>query len=184
MATSSTRGHAPGWQAADFELEGVDGGRHRLADLRGPNGTVVMFICNHCPYVRAVIGDVVKEMAALRQAGIGAVAVMPNDTISHPDDSLDNMKVFARENALGFPYVIDSTQAVAKAYDAACTPEFFGFDKDLKLRYHGRIAETRAAQPVPAARRDLLEAMRAVAAGREPAGEQVPSIGCSIKWKR
>jgi peroxiredoxin len=184
MATTSTvSGHKQGWQAAEFALDGIDGKRHRLSELRGPKGTVVMFICNHCPYVKAVIGDVVKEMEQLKKEGVSAVAVMSNDTANYPADSFENMAAFARLHAFAFPYVIDRTQEVARAYDAVCTPEFFGFDKDLKLQYHGRIAEMRGTSAVPGARRELLEAMRAVAAGTPAPKEQVPSMGCSIKWK-
>ncbi len=184
MATASLSGHPLGWQAADFELDGVDGKRHRLSALRGPKGTVVMFICNHCPYVRAVIGDVVKEMELLKAEGVSAIAVMPNDTASYPADSFENMKAFAAQHRFGFPYVIDRTQEVARAYDAVCTPEYFGFDKDLRLQYHGRIAEMRGTAPVAGARRELLDAMRAIAAGKPAPKEQVPSIGCSIKWRQ
>jgi peroxiredoxin len=179
----SMSGHALGWQAAPFELEGVDGRRYSLEAVRGPKGTVVMFICNHCPYVKAVIADVVREMAQLKAEGVGAIAVMSNDTANYPADSFDNMKAFAAQHGFGFPYVIDRTQGVAKAYDAVCTPEFFGFDKDLKLQYHGRIAEMRGTSPVRGARRELLEAMRAVAAGKPVPQDQEPAMGCSIKWK-
>jgi peroxiredoxin len=179
----SMSGHALGWQAAGFEMEGVDGKHHSLADARGPKGTVVMFICNHCPYVKAVIADIVKEVAQLKQDGIGAIAVMSNDPVVSPGDSFDNMKAFAKQHALNFPYVVDRTQQVARDYDAVCTPEFFGFDKDMKLQYHGRIAEMRGSTPVPGARRELLEAMRAIAAGKAAPKEQSPAIGCSIKWK-
>jgi peroxiredoxin len=183
MATSTVSGPKAGWQASDFELEGVDGKRYRLADVRGPKGAVVMFICNHCPYVKAVMPDIVKEMAELKKEGIGAIAIMSNDTANYPADSFENMKAFAKQHGFGFPYVIDRTQDVAKAYDAVCTPEFFGFDKDMKLAYHGRAVEMRGTNPVPGAPRELLEAMRAVAAGKPAPKEQVPAIGCSIKWK-
>lgn len=172
-----------GWRAADFELDGVDGKRYRLADVRGPNGAVVMFICNHCPYVKATIADIVRDCRELTTSGIGAVAIMPNDTDAYPADSFDNMVEFAQHHRFGFPYVIDRSQETARAYGAVCTPDFFGFDKDLALRYHGRLYETTGTKPKPGARNELLEAMRQIAqTGRGPA-EQNPSIGCTIKWR-
>src|SRR5690606_18278574 len=122
-----------GWQAEDFELEGVDGKRHRLSALKGEKGTLVMFICNHCPYVKGVMPGLVADCAALAGDGVAAIAVMPNDTDAYPADSFDNMKIFAREHGFGFPYVIDRTQEVARTYGAVCTPDIFGFDKDLRL---------------------------------------------------
>ena len=184
MAETATMTREFGWQADAFELEGTDGKQHRLADLRGPQGTLVMFICNHCPYVKAVIADVVKEAAALAGDGVAAVAVMSNDTEAYPADSFDNMKAFAREHGFGFPYLIDRTQAVARAYGAVCTPDFFGFDKDLKLRYRGRLYEMAAGlKPKPGARHELLEAMRAGRQDRHAPKDQTPSMGCSIKWR-
>ncbi len=173
-----------GWPAADFDLKGVDGKRHRLADARGPNGLLVMFICNHCPYVKGTIDDAVKDVRALAAEGIRAIAVMANDTTAYPDDSFPNMAKFAQAHGFEFPYVIDESQAVAHAYGAVCTPDYFGFDKDLKLRYRGRLYETAGTKPVPGARRELLEAMRALARGGALASDQAPSIGCSIKWRR
>ena len=172
-----------GWKAADFDLEGTDGARHRLADIAGPRGALVMFICNHCPYVLAALPDIIRDVGDLREHGVGAVAIMPNDTDAYPADSLDNMKRLAAERQFPFPYLIDPTQAVARAYGAVCTPDFFGFDADLGLRYRGRIHETRNRQRVPGAGRELFEAMTAIAeTGRGPA-EQHPSMGCSIKWR-
>ena len=171
-----------GWKAVDFELEGIDGRSYTLERVRGPNGTLVMFICNHCPYVKAVIGRIVREVGALRGHGIGAVAIMPNDTQTYPEDSFENMKAFAAEHGIDFPYLIDRTQEVARAYDAVCTPDFFGFDKDLGLQYRGRLDASRTT-PVQDAPRELHEAMVQVAkTGRGPA-EQIPSMGCSIKWR-
>ncbi len=183
MAASATMTHPLGWKASDFDLEGVDAKRYRLADVRGANGTIVMFICNHCPYVKATIDDIVRDFEALKADGVGAIAIMSNDTENYPDDSFPNMKKFAAAHRLPFPYVIDRTQEVASAYKAVCTPDFFGFDKDLGLRYRGRLMDMRGSQPVKGSRRELLEAMRQVArTGKAPA-DQVPSIGCSIKWK-
>ncbi len=171
-----------GWQAPDFSLEGVDGRSYGLQDVRGEKGTLVMFICNHCPYVRAVIDRLVRDVAELQALGIGAVAVMPNDTEAYPADSFENMKVFAAENGFTFPYLIDRTQEVARAYDAVCTPDFFGFDADLGLQYRGRLDASRV-EPVPSARRELFEAMQEVAASGQGPREQIASMGCSIKWR-
>jgi peroxiredoxin len=170
------------WKARDFALKGVDGKSYTLADVRGPNGTVVVFICNHCPYVKASIGRIADEARALKHLGIGTIAVMPNDVAEYPQDSLPNMQAFARNHALPFPYVIDETQDTARAYGAQCTPDFFGFNANDELQYRGRLDAGRMA-PVPGARRDLYEAMKQVAeTGRGPQ-EQLPSMGCSIKWK-
>jgi peroxiredoxin len=176
--------HELGWQAAAFELDGVDGRRYRLADVQGPKGTVVMFICNHCPYVQGTIDDVVRDCRALADEGVSAIAIMSNDTEAYPADSFENMVTFARQHQLPFPYVIDRTQETARVYGAVCTPDFFGFDKDLALRYRGRLYETVGTRPKPGARRELLEAMREVARTGAGPADQAPSIGCSIKWRR
>jgi hypothetical protein len=150
--------------------------------VRGANGTLVVFICNHCPYVKASIGRIVAEANALREVGVGTIAIMPNDTEAYPEDSFDNMKKFAAQHGLTFPYVIDSTQDVGRAYDAQCTPDFFGFNGQDELQYRGRLDASRMTS-TPSARRDLFEAMKEVAAtGRGPK-EQLPSMGCSIKWR-
>lgn len=171
-----------GWQAVDFNLEGIDGRRYTLQDVRGEKGTLLMFICNHCPYVKAVIGRLVRDVTELQALGIGAIAIMPNDTEAYPADSFENMKAFAAQHGFTFPYVIDRTQEVARAYDAVCTPDFFGFDADLGLQYRGRLDASRV-EPVPDARRELFEAMREVAASGRGPSEQVASMGCSIKWR-
>lgn len=172
-----------GWKAPDFRLKGVDGRSYSLGDVRGAKGTLVMFICNHCPYVKAVVERLVQDVAGLQALGIGAVAIMPNDTLSYPEDSFLNMKAFAAEHGFTFPYVIDDTQAVARAYGAVCTPDFFGFDAGLGLQYRGRLDASRKETAPPGARRELFEAMAEVArSGRGPA-DQVPSMGCSIKWR-
>ena len=171
-----------GWKAPDFELEGIDGKTYSLEQVRGPKGTLVMFICNHCPYVKSVAARIVRDIGALEEHGIGAIAVMSNDTDSHPADSFENMKLFAKQHGFTFPYVIDRTQAVARAYDAVCTPDFFGFDKDLGLQYRGRLDESRTAA-VPGARRELVEAMIQVAETGQGPRAQISSMGCSIKWR-
>jgi len=173
-----------GWKALAFDLTGTDGKRYTLAEVAGPKGLLVMFICNHCPYVKGVIGGVVEDCKALAAEGVNAVAIMPNDTDAYPVDNFDRMKEFSREHGFGFPYVIDRTQAVARAYGAVCTPDIFGFDAGLALRYRGRVQEMRGSSPVSGAKRELLEAMRMIAqTGKGPA-DQVPAIGCSIKWRR
>jgi peroxiredoxin len=172
-----------GWKAPDFDLPGTDGGRHRLADVRGPMGLLVMFICNHCPYVKAIRARMVRDAQDLQALGIGVVAISANDPADYPEDSFDNMQRIAAEHRFPFPYLFDETQAVARAYDTACTPDFFGFDADLGLQYRGRLDASRTT-PVADARRDLFEGMKQVAqTGKGPA-DQVPSMGCSIKWKR
>lgn len=172
-----------GWKAPDFRLPGIDGRQWSLADIRGPKGTLVMFICNHCPYVQAIADRLVRDVRELQALGIGVAAIMSNDTVAYPEDSFDNMKAFAARLGFTFPYLFDESQDVARAYDAVCTPDFFGFDAELGLQYRGRLdASKREAGPADA-RRELFEAMAQVAAiGRGPA-EQVPSMGCSIKWK-
>jgi peroxiredoxin len=172
-----------GWKAVDFDLPGVDGKRHSLASARGPNGLLVMFICNHCPYVKAVIDRIVRDCSELAGHGIGSIAIMSNDPAEYAEDSFDNMKRVAREKGFPFPYVFDETQAVARAYDAQCTPDFFGFNARLELQYRGRLDASRK-DAVPGARRELFEAMLQVARTGEGPKEQIPSMGCSIKWKK
>jgi len=171
-----------GWKARDFALEGTDGKTYALADVRGPKGTLVVFICNHCTYVKASIGRIVAEAEALREIGIGTIAVMPNDTAAYREDSFDNMRAFAARHRFTFPYVIDETQEVARGYGAQCTPDFFGFNARDELQYHGRLDASRTTV-VPGARRELFEAMRQVAETGAGPLEQMPAMGCSIKWK-
>jgi peroxiredoxin len=172
-----------GWKARDFALKGIDGKTYSLADVRGPKGMVVVFICNHCPYVKATISRIVEVAKALKEIGIGMIAIMANDTAAYPEDSFDNMKAFAQRHGFPFPYVIDETQEIARAYDAQCTPDFFGFNASDELQYRGRLDASRTSL-VPNARRDLYEAMKLVVeTGRGPEA-QVASMGCSIKWRR
>lgn len=171
-----------GWKAPDFSLRGVDGRTLGLADIAGPRGTLVMFICNHCPYVKAVIGRIVRDVDDLRDHGIGAAAIMSNDTDRYPEDDFESMKRFAAEHRFTFPYLIDETQAVARAYNAVCTPDFFGFNADLGLQYRGRLDASKR-DLVPDAPRELFHAMCRIAeCGTGPA-DQIPSMGCSIKWR-
>ena len=169
--------------APDFGLPGVCGQVWTRDATSGPNGLLVMFICNHCPYVQAVLDRIVRDARELQAAGIGVVAISSNDVTAYPEDSFEQMQRLWREKALPFPYLYDESQAVARAYGAVCTPDFFGYDRDQKLQYRGRI-DASGRQTAPAdAKREMRDAMLLVATtGRGPA-EQTPSIGCSIKWK-
>ncbi len=172
-----------GWTAPDFALPATDGRTYALADIRGPKGTLVMFICNHCPYVLAVLDRILRDARDLAPLGIGTAAICSNDATTHPDDSFENMAAMAERHDFPFPYLHDESQEVARAYGAACTPDFFGFDAGLGLQYRGRLDASRA-RPGPAdLRRDLYEAMRQIAETGHGPAEQVPSMGCSIKWK-
>jgi len=170
-----------GWKAVDFNLQDPDGRPYTLADIKGPNGTLIMFICNHCPYVKAVVDRIARDARDLQERGIGVVAIMPNDYRRYPDDAPAKMKAFAEANGFGFPYLVDETQEVARAYDAVCTPDFFGFNADLELQYRGRLDASRKEQ-APEARRELFEAMSQVADTGKGPEQQTASMGCSIKW--
>jgi len=174
---------ALGTPAPDFRLPATDGRTFALKDIAGEKGTVVVFICNHCPYVKAVIGRLVADARLLKSEGVGFAAICSNDASGYPEDSFPKMGEFAKRHDFPFPYLHDESQKIAHAHGAVCTPDFFGFDRDLKLRYRGRLDEGRTAPPPPGARRELVEAMRAIAANRTAPAEQIPSIGCSIKWK-
>jgi peroxiredoxin len=169
--------------APDFRLPATDGKIYTLDDIRGEKATLIVFICNHCPYVIAVIDRLVADARLLLAEGVGVAAICSNDATTHPDDSFENMKHFAKKHHLPFPYLHDESQAVARAYDAVCTPDFFGFDRHLKLKYRGRLDEGRTTPPPAGARRELLDAMRAIAKTGHAPDHQIPSIGCSIKWK-
>ena len=172
-----------GCKAIDFDLPGVDGKRYNLTTARGEKGLLVMFICNHCPYVKAVRERLVRDTKELMQHGINSIAIMSNDATEYPEDSFEHMRTVAAEFHFPFPYVLDETQQLAKAYGAVCTPDFFGFNAKLELQYRGRLDASRKETAPPDARRDLFEGMLEVArTGRGPA-EQIPSMGCSIKWK-
>ncbi|MEX0958934.1 MAG: thioredoxin family protein [Burkholderiales bacterium] len=171
-----------GWKPPDFDLPGVDGKRYTLADVRGANGLLVMFICNHCPYVKAVLDRIIRDTKELKAMGVGCVAISANDAGSYPEDSFANMKQLAERLAFPFPYLYDETQDVAHAYDAVCTPDFFGFNRNLELQYRGRLDASRTA-PVADARRELFEAMTQVVETGKGPKEQIASMGCSIKWK-
>ena len=172
-----------GGKAPAFTLPATDGKTYSLADLKGTRGTVVMFICNHCPYVVGMIDRAVADAKALAEIGVATVAICSNDARSYPDDSFANMRTFANVHHFPFPYLHDESQEVARAYDAVCTPDLFGFNDKLELQYRGRLDEGRTDAPRKGAMRELLDAMRLIAeTGRGPA-VQHPAVGCSIKWK-
>ena len=183
MALLETPAAETGFTASDFTLKNIDGDMLSLSDVRGENGTTIFFICNHCPYVIAIIKRLVATAEKLKEQGIGVIAIMSNDTVNFPRDSYDNMKAFARENDFGFPYVIDETQEVAKAYDAVCTPDLFGFDKDDRLQYRGRLDSAGPKDADKDTIPELLNAMTAIAQGNAPTEKQFSSMGCSIKWR-
>jgi peroxiredoxin len=167
----------------DFSLKGTDGRTHSLAEVKGMNGTLVMFICNHCPYVKGVIDRLVEDVRAMQAEGIGAIAVMSNDAANYPDDSFDNMKRFAMAHDFVFPYVIDETQEVARAYGAVCTPDLFGFNREGRLEYRGRVDSAGSRPASGNEKRELREAMLQIARTGKGPVEQTPSVGCSIKWR-
>ncbi len=171
-----------GRPAADFALPGIDGREWSLDDCRGPRGTLVMFICNHCPYVQAVQERLVRDTRELLDHGVKSVAIMPNDTTDYPEDSFENMQEIARRYGYPFPYLIDRAQTVARAYGAVCTPDFFGYDAALRLQYRGRLDAGRKEAPSPGARRELFEALVQIARNGQGPAQQFPSMGCSIKW--
>jgi peroxiredoxin len=171
-----------GWRARAFDLPGVDGKRHTLESARGKNGLLVMFICNHCPYVKAIRERLIRDTRELQQYGINAIAIMSNDPADYPEDSFDNMKKVADEFGYPFPYVLDETQQIAKDYGAVCTPDFFGFNAGLELQYRGRFDASRK-ETAEESTRDLFNAMVQVAQTGQGPREQIASWGCSIKWK-
>jgi peroxiredoxin len=171
-----------GEPAKAFDLMGTDGKRYTLEDVRGPKGLLVMFICNHCPYVKAVLDRIIRDARDLEEQGIGVVAISANDPDQYPEDGFDHMRRVAAEKRFPFPYLFDETQEVARGYGAVCTPDFFGYNADLELQYRGRLDASKTT-PIPGAIRELYEAMVQVAeTGRGPE-HQIPSMGCSIKWK-
>ena len=183
MALLETPEKDSGFEAVDFNLKGTDGNKHTLQSCMGEKGIVVMFICNHCPYVKAVIHRLVDDCKQLQAKGIGCVAIMPNDTVNYPQDSFDNMKLFAKSNGFTFPYLIDETQEVARAYGAVCTPDIYGFDADGTMVYRGRVDSAGPNEAKPGTKRELLEAMSLVAEDSKANTEQFPSMGGSIKWR-
>ena len=171
-----------GQKAIPFELKSTDNKILSLNDIKGENGTLIMFICNHCPYVKAITKELVEDCSELKKIGINSVAICSNDFVNYPDDSFDNMIKFSNENHFNFPYLHDETQEIAKAYDAVCTPDFFGYNRDLKLNYRGRIRELRDLKPVRNGSSELFEAMKLISQTQKGPNIQKPSLGCSIKW--
>lgn len=168
--------------APDFSLKGVDGKMYSIADVRGPKGLLVMFICNHCPYVQAILDPLLEDVKKLQSEGIGCIAIMSNDTLAYPEDGFAAMKHLSQEKQFSFPYVIDETQEIARLYDAVCTPDFFGFNHTLTLCYRGRFDASGKKRDTQTAH-ELLEAMQLVAKSGKGPAIQYPSIGCSIKWR-
>ena len=171
-----------GEKAHDFHLKGVDEKYYDFNNCAGKNGTIIMFICNHCPYVKAIIKDLVNDTNNLMKFGIKSVAIMSNDTKNYPEDSFENMKLFSKENNFNFPYLIDESQQVAKNYNAVCTPDFFGYNIEKKLQYRGRISELKELKPVRSGNSELYDAMKMVSETQKGPKEQIPSMGCNIKW--
>ena len=172
-----------GWQAPPFTLPSTDDRSLSLADIVGIGGALIMFICNHCPYVLAVLDRIIRDARDLQALGIGVAAISSNDVAAYPQDSFDNMKRMAKTRSFPFPYLYDADQSVARAYGAACTPDFFGIDAAGGLQYRGRLDASRKEAGPADLRRDLFEAMQRVAETGQGPRDQIPSMGCSIKWK-
>ena len=173
-----------GQKAHDFKLKSTDNKILSLDDVRGENGTLIMFICNHCPYVKAVTKDIVEDCNELKKVGINSVAICANDAENYPEDSFENMIEIAKKNQFNFPYLNDETQDIAKTYDAVCTPDFFGYNKNLELQYRGRLRELKNLIPVRSGESDLLKAKKQIAETSKGPESQTPSAGCGIKWKQ
>ena len=171
-----------GEKANSFKLKGTDSKIHNLEDHLGKNGFLVMFICNHCPYVKAVIKDIVSDCRLMEKEGLKSIAIMSNDTKNYPEDSFENMISFSKKHKFTFPYLLDETQEVAKKYGAVCTPDFFGYNNKLELQYRGRIRELKDLKPVSNSESDLLKAMRLIVKTGKGPKNQIPSMGCNIKW--
>ena len=172
-----------GWKAPQFNLPSTKGPGFSLKSAKGENGTLIMFICNHCPYVKAIMSRLVRDVNELKNFGINTIAISSNDVVNYPEDSFENMKLLAEENDFEFPYAFDETQEIAKVYDAICTPDFFGFNSKLELQYRGRFDSTGRGEAQPNNKRELFEAMMLVAETQKGPEIQHASIGCSIKWK-
>lgn len=172
-----------GWKAPDFILKDANGHAVSLSEVRGPKGTLVMFICNHCPYVQAVADRIARDAKELQEKGVGVVAVMPNDYANYPEDAPERMPAFAQQHGFTFPYLVDENQTVARAYDAVCTPDFFGFNAGLELQYRGRIDSSGRAAADADTQRELFDAMVQIAETGQGPREQQASMGCSIKWR-
>ena len=172
-----------GLNAIDFKLKSINGELLTLNDVKGDNGTLIMFICNHCPYVKAIIRELADDCAKLKKDGINSVAIMSNDTKNYPEDSFENMKKFSDRYNFSFPYLIDETQEIAKKYDAACTPDFYLYDNELKLVYRGQLDDSRPGNGIECDGKDLSYAIKCLIKNIQNYNIQKPSIGCNIKWK-
>mgnify|MGYP001235458289 FL=1 len=171
-----------GEKAKNFNLQSTGNKKISLENIKGENGTLIMFICNHCPYVKAVIKDIVEDVKFLENLGIKSAAIMSNDVNNYPEDSFENMLSFSKLHEFSFPYLIDETQKIAKEYGAVCTPDFFGYNKNLELQYRGRLRELKDLKPVRKGDSDLKNAMKLVAKSGKGPPNQIPSMGCNIKW--
>ena len=183
MVLLSTPSANNNFQISNFKLISTDNVFVNLNKIKGKNGTLIMFICNHCPYVKAIISEVVKITPQIKKLGFGVVAIMPNDTIHYNEDSFENMKIFSKQNRFNFPYLLDDDQMVAKKYGAVCTPDFFCFNNNDFLQYRGRILEMKNLIPVNPKKNELLSAIKIIATTGHGPKVQIPSIGCSIKWR-
>ena len=172
-----------GKKAENFRLKSTTGELLTLDDAKGPNGTLIMFICNHCPYVKAVILDIVEDCKKLKDLGVNSIAICSNDVDNYPEDSFENMVKFSEINNFNFPYLHDDTQNIAKKFNAVCTPDFFGYNKNLELQYRGRIREIRDLKPLRDGDSELLNAMIEISKSGKGPDNQIPSMGCNIKWK-
>jgi len=172
-----------GKKALPFELKSTENKVISLDDIIGENGTLIMFICNHCPYVKAITKEIVEDCNELKKFGINSVAICSNDFVNYPEDSFDNMIKFSDNNQFSFPYLHDDTQEIAKSYNAVCTPDFFGYNKNLELQYRGRLRELKNFIPVKDGESDLLRSMKLIAETGNGPQDQIPSAGCGIKWK-
>ena len=173
-----------GEKTKSFELKGIDDQLHKLEDHIGKNGLLIMFICNHCPYVKAIIRDIVEDCKNLKKEGVNSIAIMSNDTKEYPEDSFENMKIFSKKFNFTFPYLIDETQEIAKKYGAVCTPDFFGYNSKLELQYRGRMRELKDLKPINTGESDLSKAMRLIIKTGKGPKKQIPSMGCNIKWAK
>ena len=171
-----------GEKAKSFSLLSTENNKVSIEDIKGEKGTLIMFICNHCPYVKAVIRDIVEDVKFLEDLGIKSAAIMSNDVNNYPEDSFENMIAFSKQHHFSFPYLIDDTQKVAKEYGAVCTPDFFGYNENLELQYRGRIRELKDLKPIRKGESELKVAMKLVAETGKGPKNQIPSMGCNIKW--
>ena len=171
-----------GQKAHNFELKSTDNKILSLNDIKGENGTLIMFICNHCPYVKAITKDIVEDCNELKKISINSVAICANDAVNFPEVSFENMIAFAKKNQFTFPYLSDETQKIATTYNAVCTPDFFGYNKNFELQYRGRIRELKNLVPIRSGQSDLLKAMKQIAETGDGPKDQIPSMGCGIKW--